>query len=69
MQYAWYEIVGYGLLTAFLIWVMFQGLERGLDRLLQYRVRKDLDELNRTAPPLPRRTPGQSLGEHDTDGA
>jgi hypothetical protein len=59
--YAWYEIVGCGLLTALLIWFMFQALEWGLDRLLQYRVRKELDRLNRTAPPLPRRIPGQSL--------
>jgi hypothetical protein len=57
MQYAWYEIVGYGLLTAFLIWIMFQGLEWGLDILKDRRERKALDELNRTAPPLPVRVP------------
>ena len=48
--YAWYEIVGYGLLTALLIWLMFQGLEVVLDKILQIKLKRELDELNRTAP-------------------
>jgi hypothetical protein len=75
VQYEWYEIVGYGLLTAFLIWVMFQGLELLLDRILQYRIRKELDEQNRTAPveepKLPRRMPRRMPMQRgrDDDGA
>lgn len=61
----WYLILGYSVGVGVILWFIFQGLEIGLDWILSRHIRKELDDLNRTAPPLPRRIPGQSLKDDD----
>lgn len=67
---------GLGLLVGALVYLIGSVMDRARDR----RWHRGAEQAERSMtpeaarvylahPPLPRRSPGQSLGEHDTDGA
>lgn len=47
MQYSWYELLAYGVMVGLTLYVLFTGLEIILDRLLERRIRKELEEQNK----------------------
>jgi hypothetical protein len=48
MQYAWYQILGFGLMFGVATFIVFRGLDLALESFLEWRrakqVRRDLDE-------------------------